>query len=106
MDRWLDNWEDVDKETKRWVVNVRIWKDGTSWEAGRPALDLGVFTFYTFYQPFQQYHQAALQLLGSKENPQGQNSAEMEIYIYYDSPLWLEPDHPLAETLCDTKKVS
>ena len=99
MDRWLDNWEDVDKETKRWVVNVRIWKDGTSWEAGRPALDPGVCTFYTFYHSFLQYHQAALQLLGSEENPQGQNSVEMEIYIYYVTPLcgwnqttlWLEP---------------
>ena len=99
MDRWLDNWEDVDKETKRWVVNVRIWKDGTPWEAGRPALDPGVCTFYTFYQPFPQYHQAALQLLGSGENRQGQNSVVMEIYIYHVTPLcgwnqttlWLEP---------------
>ena len=46
MDRWLDNWEDVDKETKRWVVNVRIWKDGTSWEAGRPALEFAPFTLF------------------------------------------------------------
>ena len=43
--------------------------------------------------------QAALQLVGSGENPQGQNSVDMEIYIYYVTPLcgwnqttlWLEP---------------
>ena len=83
-----------DEKMGRKCQDLERWNFMGSWPTSA-----WVRTFYTFYQPFPQYHQAALQLLGSGENRQGQNSVVMEIYIYHVTPLcgwnqttlWLEP---------------